>query len=359
MTTQWNNSFTNLIRQSRPTLWGNWALNPAIKVGAVGFVDSQTGDFVSIASLPSIVPSYSEFNQSWKLGSKKTSRQTGSVNLDGTYKDPTTGSTVTVGTEATWKFGSAGELASSFLVVLQGNLDNPGNQIAEQLDWLIKTAENNGYASNGAISQGFGVVTEVLWAESGVNIGANSGNSQFTLTGSVKGMTGMIDSTDAEAGLKGSYFKESDASNFDLHLWPGNPDIVADTNAPIAFGFASFAADNLIMPTWVNQVSVFTITFNNKHGGTYIVDCDVTWDLPDGTSGSNSCQVIGGQSNFVSGIPLDASNVSAKLSFKASKSLYQAWSTPLSQIPTGTAEVDIYGVWPSRPHINVHSIASS
>ena len=43
--TEWNLIFTQLIRTSRPTYWGNWGLVPDIHPGAVGKVDQGTGNF--------------------------------------------------------------------------------------------------------------------------------------------------------------------------------------------------------------------------------------------------------------------------------------------------------------------------
>lgn len=359
-TNLWNRTYTDLIRQTRPSQWGNWSLNSAIRVGAVGYLNAASGDFTAIDVLPSVAPSQSPFNSHWKLSSQNVSKTDTSVSFSGAINDPTTGADVKVGTESTWSFSDSGDVSSSFLVVMQENLTNPGNQIAAQFAWLQNVAKQNGYAVGDLITQGFGVVTEVLWAESGVNIGALSSNSTFSLTGSVKGMASMGDSADAQAEFKGSYFSEKSSATFDTHIWPASADTVAATNVGVAFVFASFAGTNKIVPTWVNPLSEFSIFFNNAHGGTYIVNIAVTYTLNGKSMGPLTGQVSGGLTTTISGIPLDAVNVVAQMTFEMvgpDLKLTQVWATPLTQIPTGAVQIDIYGVWPNDPYIVVTNIS--
>ncbi len=359
-TNLWNKTYTGLIRQTRPSLWGNWGLNSAIRVGAVGYIDAASGDFTAIDVLPSVAPARSPFNAHWKLSSQNVSKTDTSVNFSGGMTDPTTGAKVTVGTEATWSFNNSGDVSSSFLVVMQENLTNPGNQIGAQFAWLQKVAQDNGYAVGDIITQGFGVVTEVLWAESGVNLGATSANSTFSLTGSVKGMASMADSVDAQAEFKGSYFSENSSATFDSHIWPASADVVADSNVGVAFVFASFAGTNKIVPTWVNPLSEFSIFFNNANGGTYIVNISVTYMLKGVISTAITAQVSGGTSTTISGIPLDAVNLVAQMSFEMvgpDLVLTPTWATPLTQIPTGSLQIDIYGVWAAEPYIVISNIS--
>ncbi len=42
-----SNSFNALVREVRPSWWGNWSLDLAIKPGAIGVVDTNTGTFRS------------------------------------------------------------------------------------------------------------------------------------------------------------------------------------------------------------------------------------------------------------------------------------------------------------------------
>ena len=359
-TNLWNKTNTELIRQTRPSQWGNWSLNSAIRVGAVGFLHASSGDFTPIDVLPSVAPARSPFNSHWKLSSQNVSKTDASVNFTAAITDPTTGADVKVGTESTWSFGDSGSVSSSFLVVMQENLTNPGNQIGAQFAWLQNVAKQNGYAVGDVITQGFGVVTEVLWAESGVNIGALSSNSTFALTGSVKGMASMGDSIDAQAEFKGSYFSEKSSDTFDTHIWPASADVVAETNVAVAFVFTSFAGANKIVPVWVNPLSEFSIFFNNAHGGTYIVNVTVNYTLNGNSVGPLTAQVAGGQSTTISGIPLDAVNVIAQMSFEMvgpDLVLTQVWATPLTQIPTGAIQIDIFGVWANEPYIVVSSLA--
>lgn len=55
MSIKWNRLYTDLLRGSRSTLWGNWALNPVIKPGAVGIIDPCSGDFTLVSeALPTV-----------------------------------------------------------------------------------------------------------------------------------------------------------------------------------------------------------------------------------------------------------------------------------------------------------------
>ena len=52
----WNRTFTDLIRAGRAAYWGNWTLDPKIKLGAVGIVSPDTGDFTLVQEATPGVP---------------------------------------------------------------------------------------------------------------------------------------------------------------------------------------------------------------------------------------------------------------------------------------------------------------
>lgn len=45
----WNAQFTQLIRKTHPTWWGNWSLGHEIRPGGIGVVDPLTGSFTPVA----------------------------------------------------------------------------------------------------------------------------------------------------------------------------------------------------------------------------------------------------------------------------------------------------------------------
>ncbi|MGB4847883.1 MAG: hypothetical protein WBP41_08200, partial [Saprospiraceae bacterium] len=41
----WNKVFTDMIRQTTQTAWGNWTLNPSVVPGDVGILNPETGSY--------------------------------------------------------------------------------------------------------------------------------------------------------------------------------------------------------------------------------------------------------------------------------------------------------------------------
>ena len=88
----WNRTFTDLIRAGRAAYWGNWTLDPKIKLGAVGIVSPDTGDFTLVQEATPGVPLSSRgIPNQWKLSSSNVKRTQANVSLDGSATDPETG----------------------------------------------------------------------------------------------------------------------------------------------------------------------------------------------------------------------------------------------------------------------------
>lgn len=355
MTLHWNRIFTDMIRLNRPSLWGNWSLNSNIDVGAIGYVDPETGDFTLCDTLQTKPPVFSGVNSQWSMMSTNVRKSSGTANISGRY-DPTTNTQVTVESVVTWSFSDTGEIVSTFQPSQQSNLANRGNTIAQQMAQITAAAQANGYMSGTDITQGFGVVTEVIFAEAGMNIGAQTSGSSFSMSGSVAGMAGMTDNDQAQAELKGSYFSEKSTGSFDTHIWPAGANEIATTYVPIAFVFSSFGPNNVLIPVWVSRLSEFVVIVDNAHGGTYVVDVEIKGDVDGVTTTFGTAKVSGGQSWTQGGIPLQTLNLTAVLSFETGPTLTQSWATPLTQIPTGEMLLDVYGVAPSSPSVVQHVV---
>lgn len=356
MSIYWNRAFTDMIRRNRPSMWGNWSLNPQIQVGAIGYIDPESGDFTTCGTLQSRPYDSVEVDYQWSMMSSNVRKSGGTMNIAGRY-DPTTGAEVKVEATVKWDFSESGEIVSTFQPVQHFTLTNRGNTISSQLDQIVNVAQANGYMNGTDITQGFGVVTEVIMAEAGMNIGAEASGSSYTLAGSVAGMAGMTDSDQAKASLKGSYFSDSSTGSINSFLWPKNAGETASTCVPIAFVFSSFGPNNVLIPVWVANISEFIIDIDNAHGGTYIVDVSVTGTV-NGIDNTDlgSAKISGGQSRSITGIPLSVLNLAATLSFETGPKVLQSWPTPLSQIPTGEVLLDVYGVAPGTPSIVVHIV---
>lgn len=355
MSIYWNRAFTDMIRRNRPSLWGNWSLNANIDIGAIGYIDAESGDFTYCDVLQTRPRVSADVDSQWSMMSTNVRKSSGTTNIAGRY-DPTTGTQVTVEAVVKWDFSETGEIVSTFQPAQHFTLANRGNTIAQQMNQITQAAQANGYMNGTDITQGFGVVTEVIFAEAGMNLGAQSSGSSFSMSGSVAGMAGMTDNDQAKASLKGSYFAETSIGSFDSHIWPANANEVATTYVPIAFVFSSFGPNNVLIPVWVASISEFIIDIDNAHGGTYVVDVSVTGNVNGLTKDLGKTKVSGGSSGSITGIPLSTLNLSAKLSFETGPTLTQSWPTPLSQIPTGEVLLDIYGVAPGQPSIVPHIV---
>lgn len=164
----WNRTFTDLIRAGRAAYWGNWTLDPKIKVGAVGIVSPDNGDFTLVQeATPGLSISNRGIPNQWKLSSSNVRRSQANVNLDGNATDPETGTKITAGTEITWDFANVGSMASEFGIANEEFLgDLTALTKPATLSWLAQQAGSVSMGSGGNIAQGFGVVTSVIYANS-------------------------------------------------------------------------------------------------------------------------------------------------------------------------------------------------
>lgn len=181
MAIKWNRLYTDLLRGSRSTLWGNWALNPIIKPGAVGIVDPASGEFTLVKeAMPKVDTTRIEQGRRWALSSKDVTRKESKANVSGTVFDPATGAQVKPDLTIEWNFGKVESITSEFALHAEHRLSDMA-LIHDQFEWLYQQAEKVGMASNGTISEGFGVVNNVIYADSGVNAGSKSNNAKFSL----------------------------------------------------------------------------------------------------------------------------------------------------------------------------------
>ena len=345
----WNRTFTDLIRAGRAAYWGNWTLDPKIKVGAVGIVSPDTGDFTLVQeSTPGLAISERGIPNQWKLASSNVKRSQAAVKLDGSGTDPESGTKGSAGTEITWDFATVGSIASEFGIANESFIsDLTALSKADTLSWLAQQAASVSMGSAGNIAQGFGVVTSVIYANSGLNLGSQDNSSSFSITGEASAVQDMV----AGANAKGSYSSTKESKQVDQHLWPSTPNKEAGGAIPIAYTFASYDG-TLLIPNWINRLGSLQILFNNKPGCTYITNINLSYDTPQGKK-NESFSLSGGLSKTVANIPLSATNIVADVSFKGvinSDKYSFKWPSPLGQWLTGQREIEMTGVWPGQTH---------
>ena len=156
----------------------------------------------------------------------------------------------------------------------------------------MSEAGSVGMASDGEISQGFGVVTSVLLASCGLNLGSEIKTSTFAISGSAEASNAMAGN--AKGSVAGSYSETGQTASFEQHLWPATSGGPATANVPIAFQFASFINGNQLIVGWITDVSDIEIELADDHGGTYIVDAKASYTSA-GQSQAVSASVSGGR----------------------------------------------------------------
>ncbi|MNJ31517.1 hypothetical protein D3C77_261560 [compost metagenome] len=245
-----------------------------------------------------------------------------------------------------WDFASTGSIASEFGIASESYLaDLTVLTQPQTLQWLKDQANRVSMASSNGIAQGFGVVTSVIYATSGLNVGSQDNSSSFSITGSVGGVQDLLASADA----KGSYVSTNQTKSVDQHLWPDKAGTLASQSIPIAYTFASFDGE-LLIPNWINRLGGLEILFNNQPGCTYITSITLDYDTPSGKQ-HQSFSLSGGLSKTVGNIPLNATNITAQVSFKGmmnNDNYSFSWPSPLGQWLTGSREIQMTGVWPGK-----------
>jgi hypothetical protein len=349
----WNNRFTDLIRQSRPNLWGNWALASQVQPGAVGFVDPSTGAFKLVApSLPGVSIQEDHTASTWKLSSEGVSRHQGDAKGQASIVDPNTGLRVSPEVEFIWKFEKKDSLASEFAIAKEATVSNLG-ALSDQYEWLLSEAKKVGFAQGEKIAQGFGVITQVIYAQSGVNIGANDRDSSYTLGGSADALHALLGEAGPKASVKASYGYSRATRSVDKHIWPATEGQAAQSPIPLAYSFSSFEGTT-VLPAWRGRVDRLAIHLDSKasKATTYTTRAMLHYTLHGVRKAEPVVVISGGLSGSFANIPLDATQVTLELTFlglvKNVKQTFN-WDLPLAQWPLGNMHIDITGTWPGKP----------
>lgn len=343
----WSRAFTDLVRQSARTYWGNWNLNQQVAAGAVGYIDPQSGSFTKVADLPNADIQQLVAPAAWSIESSSVRQTQSSVEFKGGYFDPSSGTEVTAGLDVAWSFAKEGSIASNATVSGQSALNDFGTVLQNNFNWLLDKARSVGYATpDGGIRQGFGVVTHVRHCRGVMNLGSKNANSSFSVVGSVDGVSAMIGTGKISGSVKGSYKEVNKTSAFESWLWPAEPNEAAAGEVALCYQFASFQGKQLI-PTWLQLLDNFRVIFDNSHGGTYIGNCTIEYiTTDDNTVRRLETKVPGGQVKTLDNIPLNALDVEITVHFTAGDTYHFMVDAPLTRLLNGSMTIDLSGVWP-------------
>lgn len=341
--TAWNVQLTRLLRNTDRFAWGNWTLDPTIKVGALGWFNPTDSQFQG-AQTGIQVPALTALSSSdWHIEQGDVKQSSVGVQFSVPYKDPTTGTEVTVGMQSNWEFGTKGSLTSSGSVYGVEYVEDPAKVMLDKYDEILKIAKEYNKATGDQIDQGFGMVTKVWLTDGCVNLGSREDKSSFSITGSVDGVAAMTGS-DQSASLKGSYKNVSSVTNIEKRTFPGNADVVDTNPVAYAYEFTSFAG-KVVIPRWVGDIPYLNLWFDN--GGSYIVNATVTYNV-GAEKVTQKVRVSGGMDGQLTGIPLGATNFDIRMDFTAGSTQFLRVDNPLNTWELGRGHIKLTGWWPGK-----------
>lgn len=337
-------TFNQLIRESRPTWWGNFNLDPMIRPGAIGVIDISSGVFrPSGEYLSDFETIVSPLNEVIKLSSEHAHEPR--LLVDGKGELPQMGD---AHVQLKWEFSQRGAMVSRWALVEKQRIKNPGKVLREHLN-LLKTIANyeSMYDPENGISQGFGVITSVIMAQAGMNVVALSDSSSWSVSGHASYLNNML----TQAGGEAQYSKKEYEGSVLSVIWPNEENKSSSILVPVAYTFASLDGEK-VMLHWTRPIGSFRMLFNN-HGNHY-VGVSLSYTDPDGYQKINI-----GLPPFlkqeIGDIPLDATNLIMTLNYLRIMKTVQThrWKTPLRSWPTGTRHIDINGMWPMYPFFSI------
>ncbi|MGS7252697.1 hypothetical protein ACQ7NP_16415 [Pseudomonas anuradhapurensis] len=355
MTIKRNRVFTDLLRGTYGTIWGNWGLNPSIKPGAVGIVDSDSGDFKLVAdALPGVEVSKNLQSRKWDFRSSGVTCRSVSAKGQGVILDPGTGVEVKPDAALEWTFDKENAITSEFAIAGEHSICNLC-VLDDQYEWLLAQARKVNMATSAGISEGFGVVTSVVYASSGLNAVSKKSKASFTVAGSATGLNRLLGEEGISGNGKASYLFTSNSSEVETHTLPAKSGEVATDPLPVAYYFASYAGSRVLIPSWVGKIGVLNLHVDSKASSltTYITKVTLAYQTPSGPV-EHSSTVIGGSSASFGDIPLTATEMVLTAEFvnigaNTRKSL--KWNTPATEWLGGTRTVNLTGTWPGSPEM--------
>jgi len=334
----WNRTFTEMLRKSYGSFWGNWSLDTSIKPGALGIIDTDTGEFQPLGVLlEGIETEETAISQLWDLQSKGVIKSEGQISAGATTHG------VKADFEIKWEFTRENSIMSKFVQDKKVIIKNLTTAIQKHRKTILKHARLANFADkNGNIFQGFGIVSGVIYAKSGLNVGSKSNkkNASFAISGKMDEIKSII----GEAEVTAKYNSVKATDEIDYHISPEKSSITASQNIPIAFTFTSF--DNkLPIPFWTGRISELCLTIKNT--GSYIVKAKLSYTTEDGSQKEKKETLSGGQTRSF-GLPLSSTQVRLFLDYTGTNMDKQlGWGSPIAEWTDGDKKVEVGGFWPN------------
>jgi hypothetical protein len=247
MATHWNQEFTKRIRSNNSSLWAAVTLGTDVPLGAMGFFnDDNELQIVGVATVDvsPVVTSALPIT----ISDRNVKNTKHGAQISGEFFDPKTQTTVTVGLEWEWTFGSGTNFTIGFPSVSSTQYSNVDDALGAAEVQMVKAGGQHGYLSRGGyLRPGFILVVEILQIAAGFTVGSVQNGSTFNLSGSVNGMNELMDGS---AGAAFSSSNMSDSGQMFAFLWPEGANSVASnaTLKTVAFVAACFDGTSKIYP---------------------------------------------------------------------------------------------------------------
>lgn len=349
----WNYHFNNLIRSSYPQYWGNWSLLGEVKVGAIGII-SPDGTFTSTHEEDSDVAKVIAKNVRQRPSSEHrfeiSSSSVRYTEVMPEVSGPVGEIPATARLEANWELAKKFSISSKCALTAEHYLADSDSLLEEQQPALARIASRAGYCSDGInISQGFGVVTEVIYAQSGVNLGSTADNAHFAISGHVSSLHEFLG---VDAGGGGSFDFVKEERNISKMIWPpGKQTSSASTERPILYSFTSFDKKTLL-PNWIGKVGSLQLSVRNH--SSYIIYC--TLEYLDQETGKHVTQEGTTLASFDIGfgnISRYAKDLTLKLEFQYliddNPVFTLAWDNPAALWKGQPCKIYCQGIYPAPP----------
>ena len=336
-----NKQFNQLVRTTYPHCWGNWNLNPDIRVGAIGTIDAKSGTFrYSGVNLDDLEIQSIPLNKSLLL-SKGDVQQSG---LE--FKSELEIANEVSGTgQMTWKFAKRGSMVAQWALKSQQVMTDPVSTLYREIDTLKAEAYNNNMLVDNGIVQGFGVITSVIMADAGISLGSEMSNSEFRINGSSE----LIRALTGQGNVSAGYYQTHVSGQVTSFIWPADITDTVET-VPIAFTFSSIDGDRVI-PGWLREISFFEIRINNL--GSYHLRAELKYECPHTGITHRSATIYSYGDMIFGEIPIDATNISLVLNYRTIFNNSETkkrffWKSPLGSWSSGSYAIDVKGQWPSN-----------
>lgn len=251
----WNREYTDALRMTDGSIWGNWRLSGDLDIGSYGILDPKTAEL-------NVMGNISEFAEAsdlattdaqtadWTYKTSGTTEKKTDLGVEAEFTDPDTGLKVKGGVEFEWEFASSKDMVIHFKRATTRQLKSVRFlSKVDVRDELETIASSEGYgAHGGGILPGFVVVRGVVEAPAGFVAGSESSSQSFSIKGNVGATDAFMDGLAGD--VKGGYSETNKSESVVSYIWPPKGDDYVDSKAkrvPLAFSVVSFDGKRQVM----------------------------------------------------------------------------------------------------------------